>query len=85
MFFFLGGGGQTSLLWSSKMITYYSQDIYHNYFTGWVDWGIFAVIPGYPRGADSDSQHLEAHPELQDWLWSELFTVKTYTTGPFSK
>ena len=41
----------------------------------WADWGIFAVILGYPRRAHSDSQHLEAHPELQDWLQSELFTV----------
>ena len=32
---------------------------------------------------NGDSQHLEARPELQDWLQSELFTV--YTTGPFSK
>ena len=34
----------------------------------WLGWGIFTVIPGYPRRANGDSQHLEAHPELQDWL-----------------
>ena len=51
----------------------------------WVGWGIFAVIPGYPRRANCDSQHLEAHPELQDWLRFELFTVNNYRTGPFSK
>ena len=38
----------------------------------WVDWEISTVIPGYPRRANSDSQHLEARPELQDWLRSEL-------------
>ena len=42
----------------------------------WVSWGIFIVILGYQRRANSDSQHLEAHLELQDWLRSELFTVK---------
>ena len=51
----------------------------------WVGWGIFTVIPGYPRGANGNSQHLEARPELQDWLRFELFTVKNYRTGPFSK
>ena len=51
----------------------------------WVGWGIFTVIPGYPRKAKSDSQHLEGHPELQDWLRFELFTVKNYRTGPFPK
>ena len=51
----------------------------------WVGWGIFTVIPGYPRRANSDSQHLEARPELLDWLRSELFTAKNYRTGPFSK
>ena len=30
----------------------------------WGGWGIFTVIPGYPRRANGDSQHLEAHPEL---------------------
>ena len=50
-----------------------------------VDWGIFTVIPGYPRRVNSDSQHLEARPELQDWLRSELFTENHYRTGPFSK
>ena len=40
----------------------------------WVSWGIFTVIPGYPRRTNGDSQHLEAGPELQDWLRSELFT-----------
>ena len=51
----------------------------------WVGWGIFTVIPGYPPRANSDSQHLEARPELQDWLRSDLFTVKNYRTEPFSK
>ena len=50
----------------------------------WVGWGIFTVIPGYPRRVN-DSQHLEARPDLQDWLWFELFTVKNYRTGSFSK
>ena len=39
-----------------------------------VGWGIFTVISGYLRRANGDSQHLEAHPELQDWLRFELFT-----------
>ena len=51
----------------------------------WVGWGIFAVIPGSPRRANGHSQHLEALPELQDWLGFELFTAKNYRTGPFSK
>ena len=51
----------------------------------WVGWGIFAVIPGYPRRANGDSQHLEARPELQDWLRFDLSTVRNYRTGPFSK
>ena len=51
----------------------------------WVGWGIFTVIPGYPRRTNGGSQHLEARPELQGWLQSELFTVKNYRTGPFSK
>ena len=38
----------------------------------WVGWGISTVIPGYPRRANSDSQHSEARPELQDWLRFEL-------------
>ena len=29
----------------------------------WVGWGIFTVIPGYPRRASGDSQHLEARSE----------------------
>ena len=37
----------------------------------WVGWGIFTVIPGYPRRANGDSQHLETRPELQGWLRSE--------------
>ena len=49
----------------------------------WVGSGMFAVIPGYSRRANGDSQHLEARPELQDWLWFELFTVKICRTGPF--
>ena len=51
----------------------------------WVGWGIFTVILGYPRRANSDSQHLEARPELQGRLRSEIFTVKDNRTGPFSK
>ena len=51
----------------------------------WAGWGIFTVIPGYPRRANGDSQHLETRPELQDWLQFELFTVKNYRKGPFSK
>ena len=51
----------------------------------WVGWRIFTVIPGYPLRANGDSQHLEARPELQDWLRFELFTVKNYRTGPFPK
>ena len=54
-------------------------------FQDWVCLGIFTVIPGYPPRANGDSQHLEARPELQDWLRFELFTVKNYRTGPFSK
>ena len=50
-----------------------------------VGWGIFTVIPGCPRRANGDCQHLETRPELQDWLRSELFTEKNYRTGPFSK
>ena len=50
----------------------------------WAGWGIFTVIPGNPRRTKGDSQHLEARPELQDWLRSELFTVKNSRTGPFS-
>ena len=42
----------------------------------WAGWGIFTVIPGNPRRTKGDSQHFEARPELQDWLRSELFTVK---------
>ena len=34
----------------------------------WVGWGIFTLIPGYPRSASGDSQHLEARSDLQDWL-----------------
>ena len=51
----------------------------------WVGRGIFTVIPGYPQRANRDSQHLEARPELQDWLQFELFTVKNDRTGHFSK
>ena len=28
----------------------------------WVGWGIFTVIPRYPRRANGDSLHLEARP-----------------------
>ena len=50
----------------------------------WVGWGIFTVIPGYPGRANGDSQHLEARPELQDWLQFELFSVKKIAgQGPF--
>ena len=51
----------------------------------WGGWGIFAVVLGYPRRANGDSQHVEARPKLQDWLRFELFTVKNYRTGPFPK
>ena len=51
----------------------------------WVGWGIFTIIPGYLRRASGDSQHLETRPELQDWLRFEIFAVKNYRTGPFSK
>ena len=54
------------------------------FFQDWAGWGIFTVIPGNPRRTKGDSQHLEARPELQDWLRSELFTVKNSRTGPFS-
>ena len=52
-------------------------------FQDWVGWGIFTVISGYPRRTNGDSQHLEARPELQDWLRSELFTVKNSRIWPF--
>ena len=55
------------------------------FFQDWAGWGIFTVILGNPRRTKGDSQHLEARPELQDWLRSELFTVKNYRAGPFSK
>ena len=48
----------------------------------WVGWGIFAIIPGYPQRGAGDSQHLEACPELQDWLRFELFTLKITGHGP---
>ena len=51
----------------------------------WVGWGIFTVIPGYPLRANGDSQHFEAQLELQDWLRFELFSVKNFRTGLFSK
>ena len=54
------------------------------FFQDWAGWGIFTVIPGNPWRTKGDSQHLEARPELQDWLRSELFTVKNSRTGPFS-
>ena len=44
-------------------------------FQDWVGWGIFTVIPGYPRKANGDSQHFEARPELQDWLRFKVCTV----------
>ena len=55
------------------------------FFQDWAGWGIVTVIPGNLRRTKGDSQHLEARPELQHWLRSELFTVKNYRTGPFSK
>ena len=69
------------------MITYY-RFIICEIFTvitlqDWVGWGIFTVIPRYPRRANGDSQHLEARPELQDWHRFEFLTVKNYRTGPF--
>ena len=52
----------------------------------WVSWGIFTVIPGYPRRAkNGDSQHLEARPELQDWPRFELVTGKITRQGPCRK
>ena len=54
------------------------------FFQDWAGWGIFTVIPRNPRRTKGDSQHLEARPELQDWLRSELFTVENSRTGPFS-
>ena len=54
------------------------------FFQDWAGWGICTVIPGNPRRTKGDSQHLEARPELQDWLRSELFTVKNCRAGPFS-
>ena len=30
------------------------------------------------------SQEQQLRPELQDWLWFEVFTVKDYRRGPFS-
>ena len=55
------------------------------FFQDWAGWGIFTVIPGNPQRTKGGSQHLEARPELQDWLRSELFfTVKNSRTGPFS-
>ena len=53
-------------------------------FQDWAGWGIFTVILGNPRRTKGDSQHLEARPELPDWLRSELFAVKNSRTGPFS-
>ena len=55
------------------------------YYRDWVGWGIFTIIPGYPQTVNGDSQHLEARPELQDWLQFELLTVKNCRTGPFPK
>ena len=55
------------------MITYL-RDLYRNP-QDWVSWGIFTVIPGHPRRANGDNQHVEARPESQDWLRFELFTV----------
>ena len=64
---------------------YYLRNIDVITLQDWVGWGIFTVIPGYPRRASGDSQHSEARSELQDWLRFEFFTVKNYRTGPFSK
>ena len=64
---------------------HYLRDIYCNYFTGLGQLGNIAVIPGYPRRANGDIQHLESRPELQDWLRSELFTVNNYRRGHLSK
>ena len=30
----------------------------------WVGWGIFTEIPGYPRRANGDSQHLRGTPRI---------------------
>ena len=53
-------------------------------FHDWVGWGIFALISGYPRRTTGDSQHLEARPELQDWLWSEFQERKSSPKRKFS-
>ena len=87
----LGQTGRFCLLRSSKLFRigfsyFFLKIIYRNFFfQDWAGEGIFTVIPGNPWRTKGDSQHLEARPELQDWLRSELFTVKNYRTGPFPK
>ena len=63
------------LLWSSKifLIGFYYFELFTVFFQDWASWGIFTVILGNPRRTKGDSQHLEARPELQHWLRSELF------------
>ena len=49
----------------------------------WVGWNIYRNF-GYPRRANGDSQHLEACPELRDWLRFELYLQRKMTgQGPF--
>ena len=50
-----------------------------------VGWGILTVIGGITGGANNDSQEEQMRPQVQDLLRFELFTVKDYRTGPFSK
>ena len=86
---------EIEIFWSLGPLGFIICDIYIYFiFTvitlqDWVGWGIFTVIPGYPRRTNGDSQHLEpkleARPELEDWLRSESYTVKNYRIGPFSK
>ena len=64
---------------SSEMIAYQALLFARCLFTvitlqDWVSWGIFTVIRGHPHRANGDTQHLEAHPELRDWLRFEKIT-----------
>ena len=72
-------------------------ELKNDYVLGFITCEIFTVITFNFTGlgrlgniyrnsrVSGDSQHLEARPELQDWLRFKLFTVKNYRTGPFSK
>ena len=77
------------VLWSSKSFRirfYFLREIVLGFiiceiFTvialqDWVGWRIFTVSPGHPLRANGDSQHLETHPELQDWLRFELLIYR---------